>query len=229
MPIDHDAAAIATPALKLHEKPVVIRVLDVGCGAGDSLNEELQLRCGGVEDAPQMEMVGVDIDEEALARGKINYPQFLFARARGEQLPFPDGSFDAVISRVAMPYMDIPVALREMRRVLKVGGELRIKLHPLSFTLSELAVEVQSGSLRRRAQNLVYRMYVVANGLAVHFAGFNFCFPLARHRCESFQTRSGIERALIAAGFEQTDVSCWMTRITWPHCGDCRASARRSH
>jgi SAM-dependent methyltransferase len=206
----------------------VFRILDVGCGAGSSMQEELQLRCGTPGIAPQIEMVGVDIDEEALARGRMSYPQFLFVSAEGEKLPFPDGSFDAVISRVAMPYMDIPIALREIRRVLKVGGELKIKLHPLSFTLSELATELRSGSARSRAQNLVYRLYVIANGMALHFAGFNFRFPLARRRCESFQTQDGIRRALIAAGFGQTNVSCWVTKITWPHCGDCRVSARRS-
>lgn len=204
------------------------KVLDVGCGAGDSMQEELQVRCAGLGSATQIEMVGIDIDEEALAQGRVNYPQFLFVCARGECLPFPDRSFDAVISRVAMPYMDIPVALREIRRVLKVDGELRIKLHPLSFTLSELGAELRSGSARSRAQNLVYRLYVVANGLALHVAGFNFRFPLARRRCESFQTQSGMRRILIAAGFRQIDVSCWVTKITRPHCGDCRAFARRS-
>lgn len=214
--------------LELNERPDVIRVLDVGCGAGDSLNEELQRRFGRFENALQIEMVGIDIDEAALAQGKINYPQFLFVCAKGEELPFPDESFDAVISRVAMPYMDIPVVLREIRRVLKTGGELRVKLHPLSFTLSELADELRSGSIKNRVQNLVYRLYVIANGMALHLAGFNFRFPLVRRRCESFQTRRAIRRALLAAGFEQIDVSCWQTKITRPHCGNCRASARAS-
>jgi ubiquinone/menaquinone biosynthesis C-methylase UbiE len=202
------------------------RVLDVGCGAGDSLNEEFQLLRGELKNASRIELVGIDIDEAALAQGRMSYPDFLFVCAKGEQLPFPEESFDVVISRVAMPYMDIPVVLREIRRVLKVGGELKIKLHPLSFTLSELAVEMRSGSLRERAQNFVYRIYVVANGAVLHFAGFNFRFSLSRQRCESFQTRRGIRRALVAAGFGKIDVSCWETQITWPHCGDCRTSAR---
>jgi len=206
----------------------VVRILDVGCGAGDSMQEESQLRCAQ-DGTTQIEIVGVDIDEEALAQGRLNYPQFIFVHAKGEKLPFPDGSFDAVISRVAIPYMDIPAALREIRRVLKADGELRIKLHPLSFSLSELAAELRSGSAVNRAKNLAYRSYVVANGAALHFGGFNFRFPLARHRCESFQTQAGIRRALLAAGFGQIDVSCWDTKITWPHAGNCRALARRSN
>jgi len=175
-----------------------------------------------------MEMVGVDIDEHRLAEGRTNYPDFLFLCATGEKLPFPDESFDTVISRVAILYMDIPVALREMRRVLKVGGELRLKLHPLSFTLAELAAELRSGSLLSRMKNLIYRLYVLANGAVFHLTGTNFRFPLARDRCESFQTQSGMRRALLAAGFEQVDVSCWENQSKWPHAGNCRASARRS-
>lgn len=205
-----------------------LRVLDVGCGAGDSMRDELRLRCA--EDVGQpIVMVGIDIDEEALACGRKNYPEFVFLCAKGEHLPFPDQSFDTVISRVAMPYMDIPATLREMRRVLKSDGELRLKLHPFSYTMSELAAELESGSVKSRIQNLAYRSYVVANGVALHCMGFNFRFPLAQHRCESFQTQSGIKRALTTAGFEKIDVSCWTTKITWPHAGDCRASAHRGH
>ena len=219
---------IAEPALELNGKSDLVRVLDVGCGTGDSLNEEFQLRRRGLEHPPQMEMVGVDVDEHRLAEGRTNYPDFLFLCAQGEKLPFPDESFDTVISRVAILYMDIPVALREMRRVLKVGGELRLKLHPLSFTVAELAAELRTGSLSSRMKNLIYRLYVLANGVVFHLTGNNFRFPLARHRCESFQTQSGMRRALLAAGFEQVDVSCWENQSKWPHAGNCRASARRS-
>lgn len=191
------------------------------------MQEEYALRLGGANGNLQIQMVGVDIDEQALAQGRTSYPQFLFVSANGEALPFPDQTFDAAISRVAIPYMDIPVALREIHRVLRPGGELRIKLHPLTFTLSELSEELRTGSARSRAQNLAYRAYVIANGLALHAGGFNFHFPLARRRCESFQTQSGMRRALTAAGFGQVDVSCWQTEITRPHAGNCRASARR--
>ena len=213
--------------LEMAETSCQIRVLDVGCGSGNSLHDELQLHYTGLEPGRHIEMVGVDIDPDSLESAKKNYPQFLFVHAKGERLPFPDQSFDAVISRVAVPYMDIPVALSEMRRVLKPGGELRIKLHPLSFTLLELHEELHSGSLRSRVQNLLYRSYVLTNGMVFHLSGSNFHFPLARHRCESFQTQSGTRRALLAAGFQQIDTSCWDEKAVWPHAGNCSALARR--
>jgi SAM-dependent methyltransferase len=191
------------------------------------MREELELCRRAIGDETRIEMVGVDIDEESLAQGRLNFPQFEFVRGRGEQLPFSDERFDVVISRVAVCYMDIPIVLREMRRVLKVGGEVKMKLHPYTFTLAELRAEIGSGPLWRRAQSAVYRGYVFANGLALHLGGFNFRFPLARRRCESFQTREGMRRALVAAHFGKVDFSCWDTRIEWPHAGNCRVSAYR--
>ncbi len=217
----------STPASTSTTGHPVFRVLDVGCGAGDSLHEELEFRRKVLGDSVQFQMVGVDIDEPALEQGRAAYPQFLFVQGKGEHLPFADRSFDVIISRVALPYMDIPAALREMRRVLKPGGELKIKLHPLTFTLKELVNEMKSGPLWRRAQRVIYRGYVLSNGMALHAGGFNFHFPLARRRCESFQTKRAIQRALIAAGFTRVEIPVWEIRTQWPHAGNCRAIAYR--
>lgn len=219
--------SIAKNPLTQAAAPAVFRVLDVGCGAGDSLREELEARRKIMGEA-QIEMVGIDIDEKALERGRASFPEFQFVRGQGEHLPFPDESFDLVISRVALPYMDIPVALTQIHRVLKPGGELRLKLHPFTFTLHEIKSEIASGSAWKRAQRFLYRTYVLANGFVFHIAGVNFRFPLARRRCESFQSRSGIQRALRAAGFCRVETPVWDTRIVWPHAGDCRATAHRS-
>lgn len=103
------------------------RVLDVGCGTG-TLAVAAARRVGrdgwvgGVDAAPQMvqaarrkaarEGVGVDV-REALA----------------QDLPFPDGSVDAVMTSMAMhhvpPHARV-VAVAEMRRVLRPGGRLLI-------------------------------------------------------------------------------------------------------
>jgi ubiquinone/menaquinone biosynthesis C-methylase UbiE len=222
-----DSFATSASTSDSGEVAEVFRVLDVGCGAGDSLREELEAQLSMRSGDARIEMFGVDIDEDALAQGRVSFPQFVFVNAEGEQLPFPDQFFDVVISRVAVCYMDVPVALREMRRVLKIGGEVKMKLHPFRFTFAELRAEIASGPLWRRAQRAVYRGYVLTNGLALHFLGVNFRFPLVRRRCESFQTREGMRRALVAAHFGKVDVSCWDAGIEWPHAGNCRVSAFR--
>ena len=100
-------------------------ILDIGCGAGQTL-----VAIGAVGRG-----VGVDIDVAALrvaARGPIGQP-LKVAAAQGEHLPFAASAFDYVYSRVALPYMNIPVALAEMARVLQPEGHLWLALHPIDI------------------------------------------------------------------------------------------------
>src|SRR5260370_15867994 len=144
-------------------------VLDVGCGTGN--HDELDLR---------FRIVGIDISQGALQQAKRDFPEHFFVCATGEKLPFAEQTFSLITSRVALPYMNIPVTLREMYRVLTPRGELRLKLYPPRYTWSELMGELKSGPVSKRLKNLVYRLYVTANGLALLLFGLNFRFPLAR-------------------------------------------------
>jgi len=94
-------------------------VLDIGCGTGEF--ERLVLR-----DHPEQRMVGVDLSVKMLevARQKCQaYPNVTFCTASAAALPFPDYSFDVVVSASALHYFDQPeMSLKEMRRVLKPGG-----------------------------------------------------------------------------------------------------------
>ena len=98
-----------------------MRVLDLGCGAG---------RCPvRAKVSDNNDVVGVDIDEPRLAIARQSFPNRTFQYARGEALPFPDASFDRVVSAVALPYMDIPKTLAEVRRVLVPGGTVFFSVH----------------------------------------------------------------------------------------------------
>ena len=170
-------------------RPGVRSVLDVGCGAGQTLIAS--------DLGPGVLAVGVDVDQHALALGRRLTDHVQLAGAKGEALPFRDASFDMVICRVALPYMHVPTALAEMARVLRPGGEIWLTLHPASMTLRELAERVWAGDVRAA----LYRAYVLANGIALHLAGRQFPFPLGDRRTESFQTAGGMARLLRAAGF----------------------------
>ncbi len=161
-----------------------MRVLDLGCGAG-----KCPVRAS-VSDND--DVVGVDIDEPSLAIARQSFPNRTFQYARGEALPFPDASFDRVVSAVALPYMDIPKTLEEVRRVLVPGGTVFFSVHAFRFTLSEFRKAVP------RPVAMLYRLFVMINGLWFHLTGRVLTVA---GRSESFQTKRGLQRALARAGF----------------------------
>jgi ubiquinone/menaquinone biosynthesis C-methylase UbiE len=160
------------------------RALDLGCGASISPKAVADFACG------------LDVRFDALRNG-MGKGQRPFICGQGEKLPFCDCCFDMVISEVAIPYMDIPQALTEIKRVLRSGGSLRLSLHPVSMTIRELFRAIRQLNLK----NTVYRVYILANGAFFSLAGRQFHFPLKRSRCESFQTVGSMTRALAACGF----------------------------
>ncbi len=75
------------------------------------------------------EVVGVDLTIEMLARGHQNVAaagmgsRIRLVAGRGEQLPFPDRTFDALTFTYLLRYVDDPKdTLRELFRVVKPGG-----------------------------------------------------------------------------------------------------------
>jgi SAM-dependent methyltransferase len=126
----HEAhKAAGTMGIYLRELPSRdVRVLDYGCGWG---GETLWL-AGHVRS-----VVGVDIDESCIARARAALERSgtancTFALASGARLPFPDDSFDAVLSTDTFEHvMDIEGAFREIGRVLKPGGAFLSRFGPL--------------------------------------------------------------------------------------------------
>jgi ubiquinone/menaquinone biosynthesis C-methylase UbiE len=142
---------------------------------------------------------GVDVSETALQEARKKFPNACFKLASGDDLPFADHSFDCVISRVALPYIDIPGAVSEAFRVLNPGGCLWIKVHPAGFVLDQLIQAIRN----QRPKVALYNLYVIANGTYFHFTGKLFRFPLKRSHLESFQTAKSMRRVLSNAGFEE--------------------------
>ena len=158
------------------------RVLDLGCGAGQTL-------IGGFADRVTF---GVDIDLETLQFGSTLTNNVRFTQAAAELLPFADRSFDMVFARVSLPYSNLPKSLREIYRVLGSGGQFWASLHP-----SDAAFRQVTGSNYR---GKLFFAYVMFNGLLFHTV--QRLLPL-RGRYESFQTRHGMAVALKKVGFHE--------------------------
>jgi ubiquinone/menaquinone biosynthesis C-methylase UbiE len=162
-----------------------MRILDLGCGPGQSLAS------WGVTASDQV--AGIDLDRGPLALAKVRFPNRSFLQGVGECLPFADQSFDRVISSVALPYMNIQKALAEIYRILVPGGGVSLSLHLPSFTMAELL----HFALPKPIPTL-FRLYVAANGVVFHCTGRTVGFL---GRTESFQTARGMSIALQRAGF----------------------------
>jgi len=88
------------------------RVLEVGSAAG-----QLLWRIGALGPTP----VGVDVNHGALAVSAVDN----VARAEISALPFPDDVFDLSLAVHVLEHVDdLEVALAEMARVTKPGGEM---------------------------------------------------------------------------------------------------------
>ncbi len=116
-------AIVGTTALDRHAPPAGGRVLDVGCGFGDSTCD-IANRIG-----PRGEAIGTDVAArfievaaaEAAAAGVSN-ARFTVADAQSDSL---GGPYDYVFSRFGTMFFENPVAaLRNLRRALKSGGRL---------------------------------------------------------------------------------------------------------
>jgi ubiquinone/menaquinone biosynthesis C-methylase UbiE len=102
------------------------RVLDVGCGTGTLVLMVKQAH-------PEAEVVGLDADPEMLknARAKAAREALAakFDQGMASELPYPDASFDRVLSSLMIHHLktaDKQKTAREIYRVLKPGGELHV-------------------------------------------------------------------------------------------------------
>src|SRR5580692_5893346 len=95
-------------------------VLDIGSGPG--------LLAYAMAEAvgPKGKVCGIDVSGAMVAMAKkrcCDQAWTDFRKAEATQLPYPDDSFDAAVSTQVYEYVrDIPAALAELHRVLRLGG-----------------------------------------------------------------------------------------------------------
>jgi arsenite methyltransferase len=102
------------------------RVLDLGCGAGTDTLVAAQMV------GPAGSVVGVDMTPEMLAKARgaaeeLGADNVEFVEAEVERLPFPDASFDVVISNGVIDLVpDKDAVFSEIHRVLAPRGRIQV-------------------------------------------------------------------------------------------------------
>jgi SAM-dependent methyltransferase len=136
------------------------RVLDVACGTG-VLAREVTLRIGS-----SGRVAGIDPSPGMVAVAKQFAPAVEWREGVAESLPFPDQSFDAIVSQFGLIFFtDRRQALREMLRVLAPGGRLAVavwdSLDNIPAYASEVALLEQTAD--RRAADALRAPFVLGN------------------------------------------------------------------
>lgn len=98
------------------------RILDVGCGGGATLKRlavrSPQGKLSGIDYSPVSVALSAETNAAEIASGRLEVRE-----ASVDALPFPDDTFDKVVTIESFYFWEDPAAgLSEIRRVLKPGG-----------------------------------------------------------------------------------------------------------
>jgi ubiquinone/menaquinone biosynthesis C-methylase UbiE len=136
------------------------RVLDLGCGTGD-------LAIALKRSHPGARVHAIDPDPKALGRAREKAASagldVAFEQGFGDALPYPDASFEHVVTSLVLHHLEPAqkdAAMREVARVLVPGGAL----HVLDFG-------PPSGVLTRALTSLLHRGEAVGDQLAGRLPG----------------------------------------------------------
>ncbi len=137
--------------------PAGSRVLDVGCGGGQSV-------LAIAERQPDLHLVGLDLNDGQIARARKRARRrgldVEFVQGSALDLPFGDGEFDLVMSIASIKHWpDQARGMSECTRLLKPGGQLYV-------------AEADRGCKLDDARSFVSRTRVPRPLLGLALAGF---------------------------------------------------------
>jgi ubiquinone/menaquinone biosynthesis C-methylase UbiE len=110
-----------------YEIEVIRRLLE-----GKKMEKSLEFGCGFGRLSPTLaslatEHTAIDINPDALREARDAYPHIRFLQSEGVPLPFPDDSFDVVLTWTVLQHVkpqQIDDVLVDIKRVLAPGGRL---------------------------------------------------------------------------------------------------------
>jgi len=122
-----DTAAVNRRVLEVLEAKPGERILELGCGHGRALRRvaEASGYAVGVDPSPVMCGVAKRHNRRVIEAGRVRVE-----RGDCQHIPEPDASFDKVFSVHTLYFWpDLQEGLREIRRVLRSGGDLLLAFH----------------------------------------------------------------------------------------------------
>ena len=170
-------------------------VLDVGCGQGIDVVQYARAgaRATGIDLTPRHV-------ELARAHTSALGLDVTIVQGDAEQLPFPDASFDRVSSNGVLHHTpDMPAALREVRRVLRPGGEARIIVYNRRSYHYWLSQVLWNGIIQRQLLHERSMEGVLSRGVEHTSIGAR---PLVR-----VYSRTQLTRMMRDAGFSNVSTS----------------------
>lgn len=175
-------------------------LLDLGTGTGDLAREALSA-------FPQARVAGADFTLEMMRVGRRNSP-LDFSAADALQLPFPDFSFDAVVSGFLMRnVVDLQKSLEEQYRVLKPGGRIVIldTTRPKKNVLSPF---------------IWVHMHVIIPALGGLLTGSRDAYRYLPETTEGFVTAEDMAARMEKAGFQKIGFQRFMFGTIAIHWGE---------
>lgn len=141
------------------------RILDVGCGTGETLSFLKAL-------FPKAQLYGIDSSQEAVKYSKSRGHLKIY-KAEATKLPFKNETFDTVL------YLDVlehikndRKAIKEAKRVLKKGGSIIITAPGLSFIWSDH--DAKQGHRKRYTRRDIKKLAKSENLGTPFISYFNF-------------------------------------------------------
>jgi SAM-dependent methyltransferase len=166
-----------------------VRVLDVGCGAAQTLRL--------LEPDRPVELAGVDTNLRALALGcrfaRLEGIPILLAGATAHALPFRGETFDLVLTRVALNYMHQRRALTEMVRMLRPDGFLFCRIERIWHDVAAIAQSRSPRALASRCRDFGF-------GLIHSLSGWQPTPGSTLHGGRAFATARRLGRVLTSLG-----------------------------
>ncbi len=166
------------------------RLLDLGTGTGDLAREAFSQQ-------PAARITAADFTLEMMRVGK-HAASLDWCAADALQLPFPDGTFDALVSGFLMRNVtDLDQALREQHRVLRPGGRIVVldTTRPRRNILSPL---------------IWLHMHIVIPALGALVSDTHEAYRYLPDSTEKFRRAEELADTMSAAGFQRVEFKVLM-------------------